>query len=157
MKAFLILPFILQGAAMTWDEFHFHARRGLGKWERIGHPLDTLAFLFCLALVGFGPMTPGRLSLYLGAALFSTLLITKDEWVHARECTPMEQWLHAILFAIHPVVLIEAAWLWQDLGPSGSRLARVAFSGYFVTVLLFFSYQTLYWNFLNANSRVHQQ
>ena len=47
-----ILPFFLQGLAIFFDEFYFHHRRGLGKWEKVGHPLDTLtvlmAYLFLL-------------------------------------------------------------------------------------------------------------
>ncbi len=39
---FLFIPFALQTCCMAVDEVHFHRQRGLPRWERLGHPLDTL-------------------------------------------------------------------------------------------------------------------
>jgi hypothetical protein len=39
---FLFIPFALQMCCMAVDEVHFHRQRGLPRWERLGHPLDTL-------------------------------------------------------------------------------------------------------------------
>ena len=69
-------------------------------------------FLACLALPlvlvppGAEP-APVR-----GLAAFSCLLITKDEFVHQRLCTGGEHWVHAVLFILHPLVLIGTALLW---------------------------------------------
>src|SRR5258708_18222986 len=101
-----------QAALMVVDEFYFHHKRSLPRWERIGHPLDTLSVLVCYAIsLAFSP-THGWLGLYALAAAFSCLLITKDEFVHAKLCGPGEHWLHAVLFVLHPVVLTLAAILW---------------------------------------------
>jgi 2-polyprenyl-6-hydroxyphenyl methylase/3-demethylubiquinone-9 3-methyltransferase len=40
------------------------------------------------------------------------LIATKDEWIHARECEGAEQWIHALLFVLHPSVLIAVGALW---------------------------------------------
>ena len=42
------VPFGMQAALMVFDEGYFHRGRGLGPWERWGHPLDTVTFLLCL-------------------------------------------------------------------------------------------------------------
>ena len=42
-----IAVFGTQAALMMVDELHFHRRRGLPRWERIGHPLDTATVLVC--------------------------------------------------------------------------------------------------------------
>src|SRR5690606_8631765 len=85
----------LQGTLMLVDEFLFHRRRGLPRWERIGHPLDTLTVLIPVALTTVFPPTAAFTGAFLAMALFSCLFVTKDEWIHARHCAPGEQWLHA--------------------------------------------------------------
>lgn len=129
-----------QAALMLADEFYFHRRRGLPRWERVGHPLDTLSVLACYATaMAFSP-NDGALAAYVAAAAFSCLFITKDEFVHARLCGPGEHWLHAALFVLHPIVLGLAALLWIR---GEFRAALVAQAG---VTLLFGAYQTLYWN-----------
>lgn len=106
------LPFLAQGLAISFDEFYYHLRRNLPRWERIGHPLDTLSVVGCLAIARFIPYSSGWFTAYVAACIFSCLLITKDEWVHAETCSPGEHWLHAVLFVLHPVVLTAAGILW---------------------------------------------
>jgi hypothetical protein len=141
MSAWLpIVAFAFQGILMTIDELHFHRRRGLPRWERIGHPLDTLSVLACYAVaLGFSPEAKA-IRLYAGLAILSCLFITKDELVHAKLCEPAEQWLHALLFVIHPIVLASAAWLWIHGGPRTSLVGLVAIT------LSFGIYQLVYWN-----------
>ncbi|HEX2734393.1 MAG TPA: hypothetical protein VHM70_22440 [Polyangiaceae bacterium] len=133
------LPMGLQALAMLVDELHFHRQRGLPRWERIGHPLDTSSALICYGLTLSLAPTSGNLIWYVLAATFSCLLVTKDELVHARYCSPWEHWLHALLFVIHPIVLGVGALLWFEqertlLWLSASLTAA------------FGSYQALYWN-----------
>jgi 2-polyprenyl-6-hydroxyphenyl methylase / 3-demethylubiquinone-9 3-methyltransferase len=106
MLGWLVVPLGLQALAMAVDEAYFHRRRGLPRWERIGHPLDTL---------------------------------TKDEAVHARLCTAGEQWLHAILFVLHPIVLAAFALLWRA-GHTDILAVQLAL------VAGFGIYQVVYWN-----------
>jgi 2-polyprenyl-6-hydroxyphenyl methylase/3-demethylubiquinone-9 3-methyltransferase len=106
------LPFTLQGLAMAVDEFGFHRRRAVPRWEWLGHMLDTLVFLGCLVCPLLLPPEPAHVRLYAALAAGSCLLITKDEWVHQRLCSGFEQWLHAVLFILHPVVLMATALLW---------------------------------------------
>ena len=47
----------LQGLAMLVDELLFHRRRGLPRWERIGHPIDTLSVLACYGVSLWLPPT----------------------------------------------------------------------------------------------------
>ena len=104
---FLIFALIVQAATMIMDELHFHFKRGLPRWEKIGHPLDTLTVLFVFLLLIFFklPAEVDKVSvLVIGAMVFSSLFVTKDEWVHSKQCTPGENWLHSIQFLVHPTV-----------------------------------------------------
>ena len=135
----LVAPVGLQGAAMMFDELHFHRRRGLPRWERIGHPLDTLTVLACFGVTLAIPFGTGALGVYAALAIFSCLFITKDEIVHATRCAPGEQWLHAVLFVLHPIVLAAAALLWY-------RGAHAVLVGQTAVTFAFGVYQVVFWN-----------
>ncbi len=139
MIALLALPLALQAVAMFFDEVHFHRRRGLSRWERVGHPLDTLTVLACFAVAIAAPCTTRSLVVYIALASFSCLFVTKDEPVHARDCSPGEHWLHAVLFVLHPVALAAVAVLWMR-GLHKFVLAQAALT------FAFGAYQLLYWN-----------
>jgi hypothetical protein len=134
------LPFALQGLVMGVDEFYCHRRRGLGRWERIGHPVDTLFFLFCLIYLLVAVPSPFATGVYAVMAVISCLLITKDEWQHVQRSDGFENWLHSLLFMLHPVLLIWAGWLWWHF-ESRLILGAAAFlsAGFLI-------YQSLYWN-----------
>lgn len=133
------LPLGLQALCMLVDELHFHRARGLPRWERIGHPLDTLSVLVCYGLaLGLAPDMV-NLGWYVAAACLSCLLVTKDELVHAQRCEPREQWLHALLFILHPIVLGVCALLWF----AHERALLLLSAG---LTAVFGSYQALYWN-----------
>jgi hypothetical protein len=141
-----MLPLIFQGAVIGIDEFYFHRSRELPLWERVGHPLDTLSLLLCVGLVLLAPYSEGLSKVYLSLAIFSCLLITKDEFVHAEKCRPSENWLHALLFILHPLVLIDLGWLWLNADRFG--WIHSIFVGEFVLVSAFLFYQITYWNVL---------
>lgn len=104
----------LQALVMVFDEGYFHRRRGLPRWERIGHPLDTATVVACYAWLSLvNPSASFALPVYVALAAFSCLFVTKDEVVHARLCTRAECWLHAVLFVLHPVVLAAFAFAWM--------------------------------------------
>ncbi|MBA3539465.1 MAG: 3-demethylubiquinone-9 3-O-methyltransferase [Deltaproteobacteria bacterium] len=124
---------------MVVDEGWFHRRRGLPRWERIGHPLDTLTIALCLGWLAVARDPSAALPVYVGLAIFSTLFVTKDEAVHARVCGAGEHWLHAILFALHPIVLAAFAVLWW----SGWHAVIL---GQLLVTLGFLTYQVVYWN-----------
>jgi hypothetical protein len=107
----LYLPFIFQGICMLVDEFYFHHKRGLPRWERLGHPLDTLTVL---AALGYLLLPSVNLNVYLGLSIFSCVFITKDEFVHKEQCPASEQWLHSLLFVLHPILFLSAYLLWQE-------------------------------------------
>ena len=135
-----LLAFALQAAAMGVDEFYFHRKRRLPRWERLGHPLDTLSVLACYGVTLVSAPTPGALTTYVALAIFSCLFVTKDEFVHAKHCEPREHWLHSLLFMLHPIVLASAAWLWVQTGFRALLITQTALT------LAFGSYQLLYWN-----------
>jgi len=126
---------------MTVDELVFHRRRGLPRWERLGHPLDTLTVAACYGwLVAVPASHPHALGIYLGMCAFSCLFITKDELVHAKVCEPLETWLHAVLFVLHPIVFLGFGLIWI----SGNDLWLL--KGALASTLALMSYQFVYWN-----------
>jgi len=127
----ILLPLVLQGVAMAVDEGVFHRRRGLPRWERIGHPLDTATIALCI----IARLCGCSLAIYVALGVFSTLFVTKDEAVHAKLCTAGEHWLHSILFVLHPIVLA-ALWFASE---------RVAMAQLAI-VIAFATYQVIYWN-----------
>jgi hypothetical protein len=141
MKALLIGIFFLQAFLILTDEFYCHWRRQLPNWERWGHPLDTFFLLLPLSLL---ILVPGlSVYLYAGLAVFSCLLITKDEWVHVIRCSAFEKWLHALLFMIHPAVFVLAWIVKQRLGLPAWILLPI--TGFLI-------YQLIYWNVYEPNS-----
>jgi hypothetical protein len=142
MLALLLVPAGLQVAAMLADEVWFHRRRGLPRWERVGHPLDTLTAVACYAwLVGSDPGRPHALAIYIGLAAFSCLFITKDEFVHARLCSGGESWLHSVLFVLHPIVFFASGVVWRSVYGPWILVTQLGLS------LAFAIYQVAYWSF----------
>ncbi len=157
MRLFILLPFIVQTLVIMIDEFYFHVRRGLPKWERLGHPLDTLTVLACFAFILSVPYSSFALKIYIGLAIFSCIFVTKDEFVHKEHCQASEQWLHALLFLNHPVVLTAAGLIWSvsekaegpawlnSLIPSLDKMHTFLIMQTAATAL-FLIYQWIYWN-----------
>lgn len=133
------LPFLLQGILMGIDE-RLHLKRGLGLWERIGHPLDTISVLVPLLFVALNPYTEQSAYLFLAMAIFSCLFITKDEFVHKDLCSKGECFLHALLFIIHPVIFFCTWMLWKNY-PSDAFLLYQP-----MAVGAFLIYQILRWS-----------
>jgi hypothetical protein len=140
IEALVLVAFAAQGAAMFVDERTYHRRRGLPRWERLGHPLDTVTVLACYAWLFAARPTVGHALAYAGLVAFSSLFVTKDEPVHAGRCSRGEQWLHALLFVLHPAVLIGAGWLWWTGRP------RALFAAALALTACFAAYQLIYWN-----------
>jgi hypothetical protein len=163
-----VLPFALQALGMVFDEGYFHIRRGLPLWERIGHPIDTLSVLVCMGFALFAPFSMTSLAIYIGLACFSCILVTKDEFVHKEHCPATENWLHAILFTLHPITLSCAGFMWPvvqgvEVTPwiaswlDEPDALRLFLQMQFGTMTLFLFYQILFWNLLWKNKPVTKQ
>lgn len=144
MSAFFVVS-IIQGAAIIFDEFIFHHKRGLPKWERIGHPIDTMTVIGCLMFLALMPRTPTTEVIYYVMAVTSCVFVTKDEWVHRKFCSAEEMWLHAILFMMHPLLLFTAMNEWENI-----RGMLMGVSG---GIFCFFVYQVVYWNYFEERIR----
>ena len=153
----ILIPFFLQMVIIGVDEWHFHLKRGLPLWERIGHPIDTLSVLACFAFVLFIPFSAAALKWYIGLSILSCLLVTKDEFIHKHYSSAAENWLHALLFLNHPIVLTCAGLIWTASLKSDSPawllqwLDQPAILQWFLifqTLMIgvFFFYQVFYWN-----------
>lgn len=140
----LVLPFVFQACTMMIDEFHFHRERGLPRWERIGHPLDTLTVVLFYGFLLTSPPSQQVLPVLIGLGLFSMIFTAKDEPIHARLCCRKEHWTHIVLFALHPLVLLSAGYLWWIQVPS-SRVVLQLQGG---LTTLFMVHQIVYWNFM---------
>ena len=154
-----LLPFTLQALAIGFDELYFHHRRGLPKWERIGHPIDTLSVLNCMGFAILVPFSPLALKIYIGLAVLSCLMVTKDEFVHKHFCPAAENWLHALLFILHPITLTMVGLIWAFLGGAElpSWISTLFDNTWSLNLFLhaqtyamgvFLLYQIIFWNFI---------
>lgn len=107
----LVFPFIIHAVLMGIDEY-LHHQRGLGTWERIGHPLDTITVLVPITFIAMNEFNDRSLFIYLSLAIFSCVFITKDEFIHGEFCGKVESWIHALLFILHPVIFLCAGLMW---------------------------------------------
>jgi hypothetical protein len=163
-----LFPFALQTLAMIFDEGYFHVRRGLPQWERIGHPIDTCSVLVCMGFVLFAPFSSSALAIYIGLAAFSSILVTKDEFVHKDHCPASENWLHALLFTLHPITLTCAGFIWPvvqgvEVTPWIARwldnkealylFLRIQFGA----MIAFAVYQIVFWNIIWKDKPVLKQ
>jgi hypothetical protein len=137
MQAIIVGLWIIQGILMFFDEFRFHHQRGLKKWERIGHPIDSLFFLAPFIYTQFFVNT----YVFVGLCIVSCLIITKDEFVHSEECVGSEQWLHSVLFVFHPVALFGLWIAWQN---NFNAIIQIQAA----IIAVFMLYQIIYWNFI---------
>lgn len=168
MWAYALIPFVLQAIAIGFDEVYFHWKRGLPQWERLGHPLDTLSLLVCFGVVIFVPFSVAALQVYCVLAIISCLMVTKDEFVHKHHCCGSENWLHAILFILHPIVLGILALIWPVTQAAtvpqwfpvwfeNSSVLTLLLYAQGVFVFAFFLYQLIFWNIIWRNTAVIKQ
>ena len=157
-----LLPFGIQMLAILFDEGYFHWKRGLPRWERIGHPLDTLSSLLCMGFVIFVPFSAKMLIVYILLSSFSCLFITKDEFVHKHHCCASDNWLHAILFVLHPITLTSAAFIWPvaqgiEVAPwishwlSNKEALKTFLYLQFSAMISFMIYQIVFWNWIGLS------
>jgi hypothetical protein len=111
----MLIPFAIQGVMIIFDEWVYHLKRGLPRWERIGHPIDTASFIICLVFVQLVKFSGAALLWYIALAVISCILITKDEFVHKHHCEGSEHWVHAILFINHLVYYLKLKIMKNDL------------------------------------------
>ena len=137
---------LVQVIVMTADEFVFHRTRGLGRFERVGHVVDTGVYFFAVIIPALFLPTKTALTIFAIIAVISSLVITKDEPVHARECGGKEQWCHAVLFILHGVLLISIGALWYA-APQSVLLKILP-----VLVFSWGFYQFYYWNIYYVTS-----
>lgn len=140
MKYLLVFLIGVQGFLMLIDELIFHRQRGLGNFERWGHVADTGVFFLALLVPALFPLEQPYGLIYLGLALASSLIITKDEAIHNRACGAAEQWCHALLFVLHGAILMTVYMLWQ-LAPDAGLLRTLP-----LAVFCWGLYQHFYWN-----------
>jgi hypothetical protein len=159
MWILIFTPFVLQAVCIGIDELYFHRKRGLPKWERIGHPLDTAVLLICVAFARYASFSSKTLICYLILGIFSCLMVTKDEFVHKHFCPAAENWLHALLFLLHPISLTAVGLIWAFLGGAPLPFWLHSFFSRPMTLKVFLSfqiwsisgfllYQIIFWNFL---------
>lgn len=111
----LLVPIVFQLLIVGFDECYYHNRRTLVRGEQLGHALDTMTVLLCYALVLFCHPTPQTVFAYTLLSVASCLFITKDELLYHQDCLPVENFLHALAFLIHPVVLLAVGLLWPAM------------------------------------------
>ncbi len=143
--------FALQAVLMLVDEFVCHYRREVPKWERVGHPVDTLTVFLPLAVTIFFAPNANTEIVFIALSVFSCVCITKDEWIHARHCSGFEHWLHAMLFVLHPVLFFVAYRIWHDA--DANAFGAILLKGQTVAVFIFFFYQVWFWNLRGVYGR----
>lgn len=154
----VVIPFVLQALTIGVDEVYFHYKRGLPKWERIGHPVDTFSVLLCLSWVIAKAYTPLNAKIFIALAILSCLCVTKDEFVHKHHCPAAENWLHALLFTLHPITLFVLGMIWYSTSHPNTHPILLAWfgnedlflilKGQLFLMTLFFFYQLIFWNII---------
>lgn len=147
LEKILLALFITQVAIMAFDEFHYHRRRGLEKFERWSHLADTTLFFAAVILPMLLIPSPFNIGIYIFFAVASAVITTKDEWIHIRSCSGGEQWCHSILFLLHGAILVVLGILW-NMDASSLILRTLP-----IPVGLWGIYQFFYWNVFYENSR----
>ncbi len=143
----LFLPITLQAVAMVFDELYFHRKRGLKKWEQLGHPIDTFFVFLCYFFILKNDPSELNLKIYIGLCALSCLIITKDEFVHTVECDALENWLHAVLFVLHPITFLAAGYIWiKNLNSTFLMVQPIVL----FSVML---YQFFYWRFYEKSKQ----
>ena len=156
MWKLIFLPFFLQAITIGIDEIWFHLKRGLPLWERIGHPIDTFSVLFCMGYILLVPFSKYALCIYCFCAVFSCLLVTKDEFIHKEHCCGAENWFHAVLFILHPITLTCAGLMWPIIWGAETAIWLNSWGCHSQIFLFFlkmqvglltcfFFYQAIYW------------
>lgn len=136
----LYVPFILVTLLMGYDEV-LHKRRGLGPWEKLGHPIDTLTVFAPLSFITINEYSYHRLIIFIILGAFSCLVVTKDEFIHTQECEAIENWVHSMLFILHPMIFAASAIIWK-YHPEDDFLTVQA-----IGVGVFMIYQVIRWSF----------
>lgn len=157
-----ISPFMLQGLVFFWDE-QLHKKRGLPLWEIVGHPLDTFFTLSFFLFIVRVPFSAYNSLLLLSLGIISCFSNSKDEFIHSQICTPLEMWLHSLLFMLHPILLIWGGLWWylfsfdspqalQIFGLERNTLVQIQFYLYIQVVLIasVLLYQIGYWGFYRS-------
>ena len=153
-ESVIFITIAFHALLMLFDEFYFHRKRNLPKWERIGHPFDTFFILICFFIIIYFPMTKVNLILYFSLSVFSCLFVIKDEAVHLKYCSKYEQYLHALLFILHPILLVILFFSWPSftkpyfnyLEYFASPLLKNVIYFQFGSAILFLFYQIFFWN-----------
>jgi hypothetical protein len=138
MSPLLWLPFASQALLMLVDELHFHRARGLPTWEIWGHPTDTLTTLGCVLFLLNTEPTEAHAWAFAALASFSALFATKDEAVHLRNCKPGEQWVHSVLFLLHPTVFFASGLWWWNRQPAFALVIQATLTAGFLLFQLAF-------------------
>ena len=155
----VLIPFFLQSILITVDEYFFHLQRGLPRWERIGHPLDTLSLLLCYIYIQFVPYNELSFKGFIFLAILSCIMITKDEFIHKHHCKASEQWIHALLFINHPLLLASLGCLWPVIHKAEiptwlsqwlthPEILSMIVSLQGLLIGSFMVYQVVYWNYV---------
>ena len=113
-------------------------------------------------LTDFRPMNA---DVFIGFSIFSCLMVTKDEFIHKEHCPGAENWLHALLFLLHPITLAVTGMIWPisqgvEVSPwmmswlDNPEALRIFLILQTAAIALFFSYQLIFWNFIWKNRPV---
>lgn len=154
IEYFAISVFAIQALLMMFDEFYFHWNRVVPRFERIGHPIDTFFVLLCYFCIAFLDLNKRNLIIYTVLAVISCICIVKDEAIHKQYCSAKEQFIHALLFVLHPIILFALFLCWPSV--KGTTFEIFTFQSEFLNKVFylqlilssfFFFYQIIYWNF----------
>lgn len=150
MPSFLLpLPLALQGILIVTDEFFFHRKRGLPAWEKYGHPVDMLFTMIPYLVAILFPFGAVSSAWFIAFSVLSSVIITKDEWVHTRLANAPEHWLHSLLFIVHPVSFFSVWAMWKPESPLGA-FGRTVMLTQVLLMLAFACYHFVWWFFVKG-------
>ncbi len=105
---------------------------------------------------------------YISLSALSSILVTKDEFVHKEHCPASEHWLHALLFTLHPITLTCAGFMWPvvqgvEVTPwianwlDNKKALLLFLQMQFGTMIFFLIYQLIFWNLIWKDKPVLKQ
>ena len=152
MITFLLIIMSLQVILFHVDEYYFHRKRGLSKYEIASAITDGAFYVLPLIIATFAKFDSIWKTIFIVLAGISCLSIAKNELFYPA-LQVKERIIHSLLYVLHPILLYSFYISWKgnffDAYPNFWILQLLYVAIGFKTVI----YQIIYWNYIHENPK----